>query len=80
MTRAPSAALEPCPNIPLRCLCCGNAVLRSRLEHEVGASEVVSSSCNLCDEGNFEELLYGRSGQDRLLTYIEHMEDVGLEP
>lgn len=66
--------------IPLRCLCCGNAVLRPRLEHEADASEVACSLCPECDDGgSFEELFYGmRDG--RLLPYVLYMQETGREP
>ena len=65
-------------NIPLLCRC-GNAVLRARLAHEIGARAVVTSCCPLCDEGNFEELFY-TDATGRGLTYVQWMESRGLEP
>ena len=66
--------------VPLRCGNCGNAVMRPRLAHEVGATEVVTNDCPECESGgNFEELFYGHK-DGRLLTYVEWMESRGLEP
>ena len=65
--------------VPLRCLCCGNAVLSPRHEHEAGAAEIVMSLCPICDNGGFEEAFYvDRNG--RMMTYIQWMESRGLEP
>jgi hypothetical protein len=65
--------------IPLRCLC-GNAVVRLALEHEIGAKEVVTSLCPVCDTGGgFEELFY-TAPTGKLMTYAEWMEFRGLQP
>ena len=65
-------------NIPLRCFC-GNAVLRPRLSHEIGAREIVTSLCPECDTGNFEETFY-TDATGRELTYIQWMEKRRQEP
>lgn len=64
--------------IPLLCRC-GNAVLRSRLPHEVGARAAITSLCPECDTGNFEETFYVDSA-GRELTYPQWMKSRGLEP
>lgn len=63
--------------IPLRCFC-GNAVLRSRMEHEANAREVITSLCPECDTGNFEETFYTHPN-GRLMTWPEWTDSQGLE-
>ena len=62
--------------IPLRCIGCGNAVLRPRLEHEEHAREIAVSFCPACDEGGgFEETFYTDAATGEMLPWTIYMEN-----
>lgn len=68
-------------DIPLRCLCCGNAVMTPRQPDEEKAIAIESLSCVICDTGGEKnnELFYvGPDG--RSYDFGAWMDFLGIEP